>query len=359
MLFRYSFFIFRKEVSVKNAAGLCWILSHDESVNICGRTGAVMGKALVSVIVPVYNTGHFLGRCMESILAQSYPHYEVLLIDDGSTDGSGIICDSFDKAYSFIHTFHGENRGTGYARNFGLKVCKGEYVTFIDSDDYVEKNYLERLLMTLMETESDICYCHAYDVDNEGNECSDKSDLAYDNKYRLLSADEYSWTDYLDGHFTVWGGMYRRQCFDGMGFPEDLSVGEDTFLLAQVIKGASKICSLHERLYDYVILDQSAFHTAFSKKRYDEIIAWERICSLYENENDSLAAYAVRMQLIWKKYRSDPGFGKQYRGDLSRRYGACVKKLFKYWIRKQKFDNVFKTLMWSMLLKISKLLCKF
>lgn len=103
-------------------------------------------KKFISVIVPVYNAQDYLERCVKSILMQVYEKFEILLIDDGSTDRSGIICDEFSRENDFIRVLHQKNAGVSNARNIGLKNAKGEYVTFIDADDYISESYLSNLI---------------------------------------------------------------------------------------------------------------------------------------------------------------------------------------------------------------------
>lgn len=105
---------------------------------------------LVSVIIPVYNVENYLEKCINSVLNQSYRNYEILLIDDGSTDKSGIICDKYAKKYKTISTFHKKNSGLGLTRNYGLTKAKGKYVTFIDSDDYIKNDYLKKLISPIL-----------------------------------------------------------------------------------------------------------------------------------------------------------------------------------------------------------------
>ena len=114
----------------------------------------------VSVIVPVYNVEPYLRRCIDSILAQSYQNFEILLIDDGSTDASGDICDKYAEQDSRIFVIHQENKGVSSARNAGLDRCCGEYVSFIDSDDWIDKEMLQTMTSAIEETCADFAVCN-------------------------------------------------------------------------------------------------------------------------------------------------------------------------------------------------------
>ena len=110
-----------------------------------------MEQIKVSVIVPVYNVEKYLDRCITSILKQTHPDFELLLIDDGSRDSSGNICDAWAQADARISVFHKENGGLSDARNYGIDHAKGEYITFVDSDDYVGRDYLKTLVGLVQE----------------------------------------------------------------------------------------------------------------------------------------------------------------------------------------------------------------
>lgn len=108
-----------------------------------------MFRPFVSVIIPVYNVKNYFPRCIQSVVAQTYSNYEVVLIDDGSTDGSGDLCDQYAEEYAFVHTIHQSNQGQSSARNHGIEVAQGEYVCFIDSDDYVSIDYIAKMVAVL------------------------------------------------------------------------------------------------------------------------------------------------------------------------------------------------------------------
>lgn len=112
----------------------------------------------VSIIVSVFNTVKYLSRCLESIINQSFRDFEVILVDDGSTDNSGKVCDEYAKNYSYFKVIHKKNEGLGMARNTGLAVASGDYVTFVDSDDYIETNHIENMYLCLRKNDADTCF---------------------------------------------------------------------------------------------------------------------------------------------------------------------------------------------------------
>ena len=123
---------------------------------------------LISIIVPVYNVENFLTRCFESIRTQTYENVEILLIDDGSTDKSGVICDSLAQNDPRVSVIHQNNMGLSEARNTGLNIAKGEFISFIDSDDFIDPTMLETLLELLLQTDTGISMCSIQRVNEAG-----------------------------------------------------------------------------------------------------------------------------------------------------------------------------------------------
>ena len=138
---------------------------------------------LVSIIVPVYNVEKYLKKSVESILNQTYDNIEILLVDDGSTDNSGNICDSFIKIDSRIRVFHKENGGLSDARNFGIEHIRGQYVSFIDSDDYISKDYVWKLYHSLKNNNSEVSICSFSLVDETGEKIKFKKGMLYEDEF--------------------------------------------------------------------------------------------------------------------------------------------------------------------------------
>ena len=120
---------------------------------------------LISVVIPVYNVEKYLQRCVTSVTEQSYSNLEIILVDDGSVDNSGAICDDFAKKDKRIRVIHKENEGLGLTRNVGIKAATGNYICFIDSDDYIAREYIETIYSDLKKSSADVCYCgHTKDI---------------------------------------------------------------------------------------------------------------------------------------------------------------------------------------------------
>lgn len=189
-----------------------------------------MKPILISIIIPVYNVEKYLSRCLDSVLSQRYVHFELLLIDDGSTDHSGAICDMYSKKDDRVTAFHKTNGGPSSARNVGLKNAKGDFVCFIDSDDYVEKAYLSSFI-DVIDAETDLVVAGYQCILHSGDEikCSLVEEIAWvnDSASLILPLKEKRMFGFL------WNKMYRRELFSqyNIDFDNTLSFMEDDYLL--------------------------------------------------------------------------------------------------------------------------------
>ncbi|MDO4291745.1 MAG: glycosyltransferase family 2 protein [Eubacteriales bacterium] len=192
------------------------------------------GEGLVSVIVPVYNVSKYIGRCIESILAQTYTVLEVLLIDDGSTDGSGALCDRYAKCDNRIRVVHQQNAGAGKAREKGVQLSRGRYIAFVDADDWIERLFLETLLRDITESGADIACCDLREMadgreTNRFHTCTDK---------RIVRFKKDFFDDLLKGGakygYVVWGKLFRSELVRTLPFDE-IRFGEDTLYMLKVL----------------------------------------------------------------------------------------------------------------------------
>lgn len=160
-----------------------------------------MRKPLISIIVPVYNVERYLNKCLDSIIHQTYNNLEIVLVDDGSTDWSGLICDAYATKDNRVTVIHKENNGLSAARNIGLEYSHGELIGFVDSDDYVDRQMYEILLRQLEEDKSDIAICDYMRVD--------ESYSAPENKVKtLVSSKCFSRGEFIDELLKYYGGHF-------------------------------------------------------------------------------------------------------------------------------------------------------
>ena len=208
-----------------------------------------MNKCLISIIVPIYKIDKYLGSCIDSILSQTYTHFELILVDDGSPDNSPYICDEYAKKDPRIVVIHKQNGGQSSARNVGLEVAKGEYISFVDGDDVLEPRFLEKHIqaLTMYKCEMSVCFSKSFDSDNDL-----KAEPPISNKVLCIDCDSY-WTGHIlnDVDFVVpWNKLYKKELLRGLRFPEG-KTQEDEYFIHHVVFRCKSICIISEKLYFY------------------------------------------------------------------------------------------------------------
>ena len=252
---------------------------------------------LVSIIIPVYNVENYLLRCVESILKQTYENIEIILSDDGSKDKSGQLCDSLALKDKRIKVLHCENKGLSEARNRGLRIAGGKYVCFVDSDDWVDKDFVLKLLYTLKKTKSDISECkfkRTTDAEAKGNKNGSISSLDTKSALDLLCDDNYA------KHIVVWNKMYKKSLFDKIEFPIG-KLHEDEFTTHKLFSKATKVGFVDDELYFYFFNKNSITASKIIDKRLDSIEAYlERMTFFEANHYDDLKKKTSR--LLFKNF---------------------------------------------------------
>ncbi len=216
-------------------------------------------KDKVSIIIPVYNVQSYLERCFESILAQTYTNFEVICVDDGSTDESGKLCNLYQEKDSRIKVYHIENHGVSHARNIGLSLMKGSWFCFVDPDDWIEPNYIERMYELATEEQCDVVACgidKTYEYVMGTNEVKERVFKFHSSKECIQN--------YICGgnsmHGFVWNKLYRTEKFKDNKFDEMLKVNEDCMYIYEVMSGCEQACLTTLKLYHWYIRRDSACH---------------------------------------------------------------------------------------------------
>ncbi len=209
---------------------------------------------MISIIVPIYKVESYLRQCVESILNQTYREIEVLLIDDGSPDRCGEICDEYARKDQRIRVFHTENQGISAARNLGLHEAKGEFIGFVDSDDWIEPDMYEVLLRGMQESETDIGVCSFWHEYANARKASDSSKAIYVGKESLLAL--------VDGRLSnyVWNKLYRSTVFQAITFPCGRNY-EDVASMHLILNQAKSVAVLDATKYHYRIRNESITKT--------------------------------------------------------------------------------------------------
>lgn len=254
-------------------------------------------EPLISVIVPVYNVEQYLCKCVDSIINQTYKNIEILLIDDGSTDESGSICDMYSQKYDNIITYHKKNGGLSSARNYGIERASGEYIGFVDSDDYIHNEMYERLYSLLIENDADLSECLLANVYNgkvrQNNE-----------KERVLVVNSETAIDYAlkaeIANVVAVDKLYRRSLFDHIRYPEGKTI-EDGFIIVEILSECSRIVISTEQMYYYVHRRGSITTDSFSAKDLDAIEAYEKNYSIVKEKYPAILDSA-RMRLCWAHF---------------------------------------------------------
>lgn len=243
-----------------------------------------MKNNLISVIIPVYNNEQYLSRCIDSVINQTYKNLEIILVDDGSTDNSGKICDEYALKDNRIKVIHKENGGVSSARNVGLDIAKGEYIGFVDSDDYIEKDMYEFLYNLILNNNVDISCCNKFDFNNN-KYLPDRSFP----KEGLLSLNEILQDKAFGLHIVI--KLFDKNLIKNIRFNENLTIGEDLLFCFDIIKRSKKTIFKNTAKYYYFNNTNSVIRKKVFKKQYLSVIDVHDYIIHYAKENNLLLAY--------------------------------------------------------------------
>lgn len=249
-------------------------------------------KKLISVIVPIYKVEPYLERCIESIQRQTYQNLEIILVDDGSPDRCGEICDRYEAEDVRIKVIHKQNGGLSDARNAGIAIAKGDYLAFVDSDDFIHPQMYERMMDAAIKEKADIVIVDWKKV-REG-ECPVMDSNFSANDAQMLDGrniqDLYFQKPESRITYTVaWNKLYTKEIFRNSRFPKG-KVHEDEFVTFKLIYDAKKIVYLSEQLYFYLVRDVSIMGS-FNIRRFDIFDAYtEKLDFFLQNGEKELAS---------------------------------------------------------------------
>ena len=246
---------------------------------------------LISIIVPVYKVEKYLNRCIDSILNQTYTNFECILVDDGSPDNCPTICDEYAKIDSRIKVIHKSNGGLSSARNAGLDICQGEYICFIDSDDWVSPLYLEKLYINLKKSHAQIAICETLSIDSDGKII----DKTYLNDV-ILSLNQI-FLELVNSNAFVYNivcnKLFKKDIFKKIRFTTG-KLYEDFIIIHSIYACCSSIVTIHQGLYFYVHRYDSITHQTKKIKNYvdhiygyiDRIKVFNQLNYNYLNKNN-------------------------------------------------------------------------
>lgn len=256
---------------------------------------------LITVIMPIYKVENYIDRAIQSVLAQTYQNLEIILVDDGSPDRCGEICDAYAQEDARIRVIHKENGGLSDARNAGLDVMRGEYVAFVDSDDYIAPFFIEQLYEAAVSTESDVAICqYAVVSKNDMSECDEKLHEAnkeqyqvYDRRQSLMNLYDFNHEDAT--YFIVaWNKLYAAYLWEGVRYPKG-KIHEDEGCTYLILEKIQKSVYVKCPMYGYFSAPDSITRADFNMKRLDWFDALDtRINHFRDKGDEQMAAAAIR-----------------------------------------------------------------
>lgn len=240
----------------------------------------------ISIIVPVYNVEEYLPKCLDTILNQSFRDFEVILVNDGSKDNSGFICEKYAKKDSRIRIIHKENGGLSSARNAGLDIAKGRYIGFIDSDDFIDLKMYEQLYNMIKIYNADIAICsyecvskHAI-IKNKNYKDKLEEIKVFNNIEALNQTLEENGVEFI----VAWNKLYKSSVFENLRFKEG-KVHEDEFIVHQVLYKSNIVVYTPKKLYYYLQRENSITGESFNIKRTDYLEALTERIYFYNEKN--------------------------------------------------------------------------
>lgn len=252
--------------------------------------------AKISIIVPVYNTAKYLERCVDSIVAQTYTDWELLLVDDGSTDHSGAICDRYAASDSRIQVFHKPNGGLTSARNHGLERASGEWITPIDSDDWVEPEMLAKMLAKAEESDADVVICDLRFVWHEQSSVYTSIDWGDDKTESLNRYIASGWT-------CLCSSIAKRSLYTdhNLHSPREITYCEDFHLMVRLCHFAKRVVHIAEPFYNYRQQQASIMHNLNPKTEADEQWAYADTVRFFKEQG---AYEAFRRPMCWRMLKA-------------------------------------------------------
>ena len=270
-----------------------------------------MAEKTVSVIIPVYNVRDYLRKCLDSVAAQTYNALEVIVVNDGSPDDSLEIILEYTAKYPNFSCYTIENRGLGGARNYGMEHATGDYVLFLDSDDYIAPNCVEVMVTAAEKTGSDMVIANCYDVREDGSVL-----LAYKNQYRSATTSLTQEPEILFNRVSAWGKLYKRELLEGFSYVSRVWY-EDMRLTPKLYLRAKKISYVDDSLFFYVQREGSIMNNKNYRRNlevieaFQDLLGWFREQGVYETYKDALEFLVIEHVAVSGIARVAMGKGKE------------------------------------------------
>lgn len=266
---------------------------------------------VVSVIIPVYNTSAYLAQCLESVIGQTYRNLDIIVIDDGSTDGSGIMCDRYADSDPRIRVFHMDNKGISASRNFGIEKAAGRYLAFVDSDDWMERNAIQILIEAAERFDADIVTAYCFD-EYVGRTSAVQTNL--EEERGVSGQDVLPLFASGDLKHVVWNKLFRAECLSGHRFPEGC-IYEDVATTWKIMKelagSGGVVATVPQCLFHYRVRKSSVSHSSSFRNLADSWAAYRgKFEGLYEYREYLYPECIGQIAKMWKNYT---GFNREER----------------------------------------------
>ncbi len=250
-----------------------------------------MQSPKISVVVPIYNVEKFLPFCLDSIVKQTYKNLEIILVDDGSTDSSLLICKKYATHDNRIKIIHHENHGLSYSRNRGIEIASSEYISFIDADDIIAPNFYEHLLHLLLSNDADISECAFIKIDetdlpNYTFSTNSQFECLTLNSIEALNRIHNDNLDICVNSVVVWNKLYKINLFKDIRYPVG-KIHEDEYTTYKLFYKAKKVISSNKQLYGYVQRKSSIMNKPFSLSRLDALEPYDNYMTFFKNLGDT------------------------------------------------------------------------
>lgn len=306
-----------------------------------------MKNDLISIIIPIYNVEEYLNRCVESIVKQTYKNIEIILVDDGSPDKCPTICEEWKKNDIRIKVVHKKNGGLSDARNEGLKISTGQYICFVDSDDYVAENFVEKLYFLIKKFNTDLAAVGICEFDK--NKVI-SSNIEKEN-VEIYSGEDAIKELFFDRTYSnyAWNKMYKKSLFEVVKFPINRKM-EDLGTTYKIILDTNKIVYTNEKLYFYYQRDNSILHSInydFYKDKFE--LSYQRYKDINDVYPDLKENKEFILKVIFQTYKAlhNSIHWFDWKNDVRKIYKSseekfCYKVEIKYWmyILKIKVENI-------------------
>ena len=255
-------------------------------------------QTVISVIIPVYNIEKYLHKCIQSILAQTYPYLEILLVDDGSVDTSGAICDQYAKKDKRIRVLHKENGGLSDARNAGIDAATGDYILFVDGDDFISSRMVEMLLTSMQKNSADMAMCGIRKVNEDGISIPEEK---WKLKEGCLSEDQYWQLMYNTADMpcvVAWNKLYKKELFEQVRYPKG-KLHEDVFVIHEIVSQCRRISVTEKELYNYVQRRDSIMGQGYNRGRLQTVEAFAGRMDYFLKRGKTDLAWQTTKRMQW------------------------------------------------------------